>query len=574
MTEALSPNPKQRLLPGATRIQSPTSPFFLGSNDDKLERAQARAARAAKVRRSIVALPPRGASDPDNCLGKHQILDLFRNCIKLASENKINQKNTWELNLIDHLTEVIKVDEEDDTETNFQKASCTLEAGVKIYSVRVDSVHSEAYKVLGGMNRAGQENEQDVPMSSSSNGTSFPCKREMEGETVGSKPIECMCNLPIKKVYCYQMYVMDYGTVEDANVDSGQEGVDPLYHQTSAQFDEGGAKGLLMNNLGVYGGCRVLFDSLEIPGKCMSCENQNDKSDTIDLSFAREYVEQMVLNMRTKDEISPTLRDIVNQFDEDNRRPSDFYSSGQKSAENIDVAYEVDFDGDAFENCGTWNDDHDDEANVVDEGPIYADSTNQSYQEENEPFSFEHDMDDRFEKVDGYLFLSLGFTKQNAWAGPDHWKYQKAKGLEDDPAAKNAAPVVTKRPRNRKQAEVDIDFTKALDEDTPDVFAPPKNPKSLLLSGNRAPCNIKLPEDCHYQPEDLVKLFLLPNVKCLGGKGRKPRSDESRQQCDDYGPLPSWDDESVFGGQYDDGNVHSDVEDSSTLVSQPRQNFL
>lgn len=556
MTEALSPNPKQRLLPGATRIQSPTSPFFLGSNDDKLERAQARAARAAKVRRSIVALPPRGASDPDNCLGKHQILDLFRNCIKLASENKINQKNTWELNLIDHLTEVIKVDEEDDTETNFQKASCTLEAGVKIYSVRVDSVHSEAYKVLGGMNRAGQENEQD-------------------------------------------------GTVEDANVDSGQEGghskkeierklsplstlessfealnlkkfdvafaVDPLYHQTSAQFDEGGAKGLLMNNLGVYGGCRVLFDSLEIPGKCMSCENQNDKSDTIDLSFAREYVEQMVLNMRTKDEISPTLRDIVNQFDEDNRRPSDFYSSGQKSAENIDVAYEVDFDGDAFEKCGTWNDDHDDEANVVDEGPIYADSTNQSYQEENEPFSFEHDMDDRFEKVDGYLFLSLGFTKQNAWAGPDHWKYQKAKGLEDDPAAKNAAPVVTKRPRNRKQAEVDIDFTKALDEDTPDVFAPPKNPKSLLLSGNRAPCNIKLPEDCHYQPEDLVKLFLLPNVKCLGGKGRKPRSDESRQQCDDYGPLPSWDDESVFGGQYDDGNVHSDVEDSSTLVSQPRQ---
>lgn len=40
------------------------------------------------------------------------------------------------------------------------QASCTLEAGVKIYSARVDSVHSEAYKVLGGMNRAGQDNEQ------------------------------------------------------------------------------------------------------------------------------------------------------------------------------------------------------------------------------------------------------------------------------------------------------------------------------------------------------------------------------------------------------------------------------
>lgn len=31
--------------------------------------------------------------------------------------------------------------------------------------------------------------------------------------------------------------------------------VDPLYHQTSAQFDESGAKGLLLNNLGVYGTC-------------------------------------------------------------------------------------------------------------------------------------------------------------------------------------------------------------------------------------------------------------------------------------------------------------------------------
>lgn len=63
--------------------------------------------------------------------------------------------------------------------------------------------------------------------------------------------------------------------------------VDPLYHQTSAQFDEGGAKGLLLNNLGVYGGCRVLFDSLEVPARCSSCSNQHDKVETIDISFAK-----------------------------------------------------------------------------------------------------------------------------------------------------------------------------------------------------------------------------------------------------------------------------------------------
>ncbi|KAF5481033.1 hypothetical protein F2P56_001724 [Juglans regia] len=560
MAETLSPNPKQRLLSSAVpRIQSPISPFFLGSNDDQLERAQARAARAAKVRRKSIA-PPRlcdGDPEPDPCLGKQQILDLFRNCIKLASENKINQKNTWELNLIDHLTEIIKVEEEDDAETNFQKASCTLEAGVKIYSLRVDSVHSEAYKVLGGMNRAGQENEQDTTLedaNADSGQEGGPSKKEMERKLSPLSTLESSFEaLNVKK--------FDVAFA-----------VDPLYHQTSAQFDEGGAKGLLMNNLGVYGGCRMLFDSLEIPRKCMTCENQHDKSETIDLSFAKDYVEQMVLNVRLKNEISPTLRDIVNQFDENNRRPLDFYSSGQKSAEKVGAAYEneVDLDGDAVENCGAWNFDHDDQTSVLDD-PICADSTYASYHEENEPFSFhESGSDDRVEKIDGYLFSNLGFTKQNAWAGPDHWKYQKAKGSEDDPATKNVSPVTTKRPRNKKQTEVDIDFTKALDEDLSDVFAPPKNPKSLLLPANRAPCNTKLPEDCHYQPEDLVKLFLLPNVKCLRVRRRKC-SDELRQQSDDYGPLPSWDDASVFGGQYDNGSDHSDVEDSSALVSQPRQ---
>ena len=39
------------------------------------------------------------------------------------------------------------------------QASCTLEAGVKIYAYRVDSVHSETYKVLGGLNRTAAYEE-------------------------------------------------------------------------------------------------------------------------------------------------------------------------------------------------------------------------------------------------------------------------------------------------------------------------------------------------------------------------------------------------------------------------------
>lgn len=62
--------------------------------------------------------------------------------------------------------------------------------------------------------------------------------------------------------------------------------MDPLYHQTSAQFDEGGAKGLLLNNLGVYGNCQVLFDSSEVPGNTSSLVAQDGSAEIIDLSFA------------------------------------------------------------------------------------------------------------------------------------------------------------------------------------------------------------------------------------------------------------------------------------------------
>ncbi|KAK7312699.1 hypothetical protein VNO77_36770 [Canavalia gladiata] len=559
MAETLSPNPTVGQKQQRLRIQSPTSPFFLGSNDDQLERAQARAARAAAIRRKSLALSQPHHANSDPCLNKQQILDLFQNCIKLASENKINQKNTWELNLIDHLTDIIKAEEENDTETNFQKASCTLEAGVKIYSLRVDSVHSEAYKVLGGMNRAGQEDEQDTTPE----GVNIENGQE-ESRKEANKKLSPLSTLESS------FEVLNVKKFDAAFV------VDPLYRQTTAKFDEGGAKGLLMNNLGVYGGCRVLFDSLEVPAKCMTSQNQPDISDTIDLSFARDCIEQMVLDMHVKDEISPTLRTIVNQFDENNKRPTDFQLQGQNSAEDLDPTFSTEngFDGEEYENCTAWSDDYGDQTVVVDLGCNDADSSFLSYPQENEPFpSPDTGMDDRFENVDGYLFLSLGFSsKQNTWAGPDHWKYRKSKVSEVHPTSEEGSTVKSRQPRNKKQANVDLNFTNSLEKEMLDILFPPKNPKLLLLPESRVPGNTKLPEDCHYQPEDLVKLFLLPNVKCLGRRAKR-FSDGSGEQYTEHESFPTWDNGSVCGDDSGDygGDIHSDLEDSNTLITQPRQ---
>ena len=100
--------------------------------------------------------------------------EMYRQAIRLNAENKINVGNSWGLKLIENIDKFLG-DEDDDEEqvknmdaqqrtvvskeqggekrVNFTKASCTLDASVKIYSYRVDDVHLTSYKVLANLNR-------------------------------------------------------------------------------------------------------------------------------------------------------------------------------------------------------------------------------------------------------------------------------------------------------------------------------------------------------------------------------------------------------------------------------------
>ena len=111
---------------------------------------------------------------PKDSLCILQISALYQQCIKLATENKITSKNTWALGLIDHLHDLVQPNDQEGNTTNFQRASVTLGAGVEIYAKRVDSVHTEAYKVMGGLSRGGaglnedeEELEGDDPLAES-----------------------------------------------------------------------------------------------------------------------------------------------------------------------------------------------------------------------------------------------------------------------------------------------------------------------------------------------------------------------------------------------------------------------
>jgi len=69
---------------------------------------------------------------------------------------KITSTNTWNLALIDYFHDMSLLRNGDgDNSINFQKASCTLDGCVKIWTSRVDSVATETGKLLSGLGEEG-----------------------------------------------------------------------------------------------------------------------------------------------------------------------------------------------------------------------------------------------------------------------------------------------------------------------------------------------------------------------------------------------------------------------------------
>ena len=81
------------------------------------------------------------------------ILANFEEWMKMATDNKINANNSWNFALIDYFYDMSLLKEGDGV--NFQKASCTLDGCVKIYTSRVDSVATETGKLLSGLADSG-----------------------------------------------------------------------------------------------------------------------------------------------------------------------------------------------------------------------------------------------------------------------------------------------------------------------------------------------------------------------------------------------------------------------------------
>jgi condensin complex subunit 2 len=142
-----------------------------------------------------------------NVPSQNEIGEVYQKAIRMNAENRINAANSWNLSLIDHLDRFITTtpstttaqsleDTFNTTSTgvNFTKASCTLDASVKIYSYRVDDVHLTSYKVLANLNRTDNHDGKKQRNGSSSedgeNGATSETKRPERRRAAATETLE------------------------------------------------------------------------------------------------------------------------------------------------------------------------------------------------------------------------------------------------------------------------------------------------------------------------------------------------------------------------------------------------
>ena len=193
------------------------------------------------------------------------ILANFEEWMKMATDNKINAANSWNFALIDYFHDMSLLKEGDGV--NFQKASCTLDGCVKIYTSRVDSVATETGRLLSGLADSADGKGKKSRESGEEDGE--------EGEDDGDEDEEGGKKKQRKKPARSHEATLapSFASLQLKKLEL-EFAVDPLFKKASADFDEGGAKGLLLNHLSIDSEGRIVFDSSDDAGKAAQTSDQ------------------------------------------------------------------------------------------------------------------------------------------------------------------------------------------------------------------------------------------------------------------------------------------------------------
>ncbi|KAF2033911.1 barren [Setomelanomma holmii] len=487
------------------------------------------------------------------------LLANFEEWMKMATDNKINANNSWNFALIDYFHEMSLLKEGDGV--NFQKASCTLDGCVKIYTSRVDSVATDTGKLLSGL----AENASKKRRGDAEEGEDGEDEDGEEGED-GTKKRKKRAARSAEATLA-----TSFAHLQNKKMEL-EFSVDPLFKKASADFDEGGAKGLLLNHLAIDSKGRIVFDSSDDANDATAEESratpapedadqQRKESEEpqvsehveIDLSgLTAKYFPNLAL--LDEQDICPSMKtfdlgDVNGSMDLPFlKAPEDWRNDDKKDAEEeagnqsglfLDDENPMGFDDDDDLNMGGF--DLPPETGFGEGGEVWAREAIRDPQARVHTIGMGEGEEDGAEGADGTIAegaqYGLSMThgrdqeqenilsyfdqalKKN-WAGPEHWRIRRVKDVG------KAAPA-TKR---KEKEPFEIDFAAPMTQATADMLYTPATSNSTI-SLPKAQWKSKtrnlLPDDKHFNSRQLLRLFLKPKARMgsrRGGRRAPPQA--------------------------------------------------
>lgn len=354
--------------------------------------------------------------------------------------------------------------------------------------------------------------------------------------------------------------------------------MDPLFKKVAADFDEGGAKGLLLNHLAIDANGRIVFDSsddledaikegdnVETDDRRNDQKQENNQSDTgcvaeVDINALGTMFFPDLTRLDELD-ICPSLKNFdlgdpsgsldipFLKMPEDWKQEKPLTQSsglGDQTGVFLEGDNVAGFDDDDgiigdFEGGG--------DAAFGEGGETWAKTAAIEPHEQEADFEAMETADGQidgvgvvgvggFDPSDNQYAVSMHHKKsegghedilsyfdnvlQKNWAGPEHWRIRRIKDLN-----KPAASGPTKR---KEKAAFEIDFHAPLDPAVAElIYTPAVSHASISLPKAQWKSHTRnlLPDDKHFNSRQLLRLFLKPKARLgqrkfgLGGQSRR-----------------------------------------------------
>jgi condensin complex subunit 2 len=422
----------------------------------------------------------------------------------------------------------------------FSTLANVIDSSGEIYGYKVDRLLQDAIKVRTDLTRSagGKEGDDGDDAADSSGGPTTRKTRAFHGNTIVKNP----SSISVKK------FDLEFA-------------VDPLFRKTSAAFDQGGARGLLLNHISSQGRCQLIFDSSD------SVDIFRESPDT---TVVEETAVDMSDLLATVGEAAPQLVSGELQICEPFH---DFLFQGW--APNVDEATDEQNVGGAAVNApAALTMDAEYMGDGSDDGGLDDMNLDQSYHEHNEASAGSMDalfnagpsfddmdagLEDGDDDEDGgagegkrstrAAARQLGLLENNEFSwlqGHTNNKGWHGEGTFTVPLSK-AAEAKKAGSAKPKKEKMQINFGAAQDWDS--LLGKSKAATVLAKSTLNAQEPNLLPVDLQYTVDDLTRLFMLPTVQgrtLISGEAAEASMDND----DDEVAPDGWGVEDSFGGEY------------------------